>query len=184
MLHFILGGARSGKSRFAQQQAIELSERTHKPVTYIATATAIDEEMRQRIERHQQERPDHWQLLEEPLMLVDALASVNKEHIILIDCLTLWLNNQLYHFPDQDFAQLLESLTLALTNAEQDVILVANEVGLGIIPMGEVSRQFVGQAGWLNQTLAAMVDKVSFVAAGLPMTLKDESVITTENKGL
>jgi len=94
----------------------------------------------------------------------------------LVDCLTLWLNNQLYHFPEQDVEQLFENLATALSDCSADVVLIANEVGLGVIPVGEVSRQFVDAAGWLNQAVARVADKVTFVAAGLPMTLKDNAV--------
>lgn len=177
MIHLILGGARSGKSAFAQKTVAQLQQETGLAITYVATATAIDDEMQNRIERHQKDRPDDWQLSEVPLNLSEFLRETEehqkKPAILLIDCLTLWLNNQLYHFPEQDFALLFEDLSDALETCCSDVFLVANEVGLGIIPMGEVSRQFVDQAGWLNQKMAEIADKVTFVCAGLPLSLKE-----------
>jgi adenosylcobinamide kinase/adenosylcobinamide-phosphate guanylyltransferase len=177
MIHLVLGGARSGKSRFAVEQVIKLSEITNLPVTFIATATASDPEMAQRIAYHEAERPDHWRLAEVPLDLTLLLAEIElfPKQILLIDCLTLWLNNHLFEYPEQDYTILFSELLDALETSKCDIYLVSNEVGLGIIPMGEVSRQFVDQAGWLNQALAARVDKVTFIAAGLPMTLKGTS---------
>lgn len=178
MIHLVLGGARSGKSRFALEQVKHLSESTGLAVTFVATATASDPEMAQRIADHKRERPDHWRLAEVPLDLNLLLAETESspKQILLIDCLTLWLNNQLFDYPEQNFNTLLSELLSALDACKCDIFLVSNEVGLGVIPMGEVSRTFVDQAGWLNQALAAMVDKVTFTAAGLPMTLKDTTL--------
>ena len=177
MIHLILGGARSGKSRFALEQVKQLSEKTDLPVTFVATATSTDPEMAQRIACHQSERPDHWRLAEVPMDLKRLLAETEclPKQILLIDCLTLWLNNQLFEYPEQNFKILFSELLDALQACQSDIFLVSNEVGLGVIPMGEVSRKFVDQAGWLNQALAASVNKVTFIAAGLPMNLKDTS---------
>ena len=177
MIHLVLGGARSGKSRFAVEQVIHLSEKTGLPVTFVATATASDPEMAQRIAYHEAERPEYWRLAEAPLDLALLLTETEffPKQILLIDCLTLWLNNHLFEYPEQDHTNLFSELLDALDACKCDIFLVSNEVGLGIIPMGEVSRQFVDQAGWLNQALAARVDKVTFIAAGLPMTLKGTS---------
>ena len=169
MIQLILGGARSGKSRYAEQLALA----THKPVLYIATAIASDEEMRARIAHHQQQRPTQWKLRECPLDLMGALAEESqKNQTILVDCLTLWLNNQLFHFPNQDFSSLFDSLIKSIGSNKADIILVANEVGLGIIPLGEINRTFVDEAGRLNQRVAQVADKVFFIAAGLPVQLK------------
>jgi len=169
MITLVLGGARSGKSRFAQQLATD----NQLPVLYIATATALDEEMQERIIRHQQDRPSEWQLCECSLDLINTLAEeCQKQQTILVDCLTLWLNNQLFHQPAQDFSALFNRLLSTLSNTNATIIFVANEVGLGVIPLGEVSRQFVDEAGRLNQQLAQIADKVFFIAAGLPLTLK------------
>jgi adenosylcobinamide kinase/adenosylcobinamide-phosphate guanylyltransferase len=177
MIHLVLGGARSGKSRFALEQVMQLSEETNLPVTFVATATASDPEMAQRIAYHEAERPNNWRVAEVPMDLNLLLAETEflPKQILLIDCLTLWLNNQLFEYPEQNFKILFSELLEALKACKCDIFLVSNEVGLGISPMGEVSRTFVDQAGWLNQALAASVDKVTFTAAGLPMTLKDTS---------
>lgn len=178
MISLILGGARSGKSRYAEQ----LASRSQLPVLYIATATALDAEMAARIAHHQQQRPSEWQLCECPLQLAEALAQESKKNqCILVDCLTLWLNNQLFAQPQQDFAQLFNQLLESLQGASAEIIFVANEVGLGVIPLGEISRQFVDEAGRLNQQLAKVADSVVFIAAGLPLYLKgDTSRLTGE----
>ena len=170
----ILGGARSGKSRHAEQRA----SASQLPVVYIATATALDAEMTLRIEHHQQQRPNEWRTRECPLNLAAVLQEeIQQPHTILVDCLTLWLNNQLFEYPEQNFAHLFDELIATVTAASTsaNIILVANEVGLGIIPLGEISRKFVDEAGRLNQRLAQVADKVVFVAAGLPLVLKGKT---------
>lgn len=172
MITLVLGGARSGKSRIAQ----ELASASALPVVYIATATALDDEMATRIEHHQHSRPREWRLRECPLNLIAALQEETQQpQTILVDCLTLWLNNQLFESPEQDFSSLFDALLNSLGANNANVIFVANEVGLGIIPLGEVSRKFVDEAGRLNQQLARISEKVVFVAAGLPLTLKDNT---------
>ncbi len=167
----VLGGARSGKSYFAQQLAVSSTL----PVLYIATATALDDEMVERIAHHKKNRPGDWRLVECPLDLVDVLKDENNRHqIILIDCLTLWLNNQLFSFPEQDFEFLSDELMACIASSSADLVFVANEVGLGIIPLGSISRKFVDEAGRLNQKIAQAVDTVFFIAAGLPFILKSE----------
>lgn len=174
MIELILGGARSGKSRYAQQRATLLASHMDCQVVYIATAQKTDSEMISRIERHQQDRSASWQVEEVPLALCEWLQQAEQlpEQVILVDCLTLWLNNQLYHFPEQDFEALFEQLMRQLVASKHHILLVANEVGLGVIPMGEVSRRFVDLAGWLNQAMAESSDSVTFIAAGLPLSLK------------
>lgn len=172
MIQLILGGARSGKSRHAEQLAMAMQQ----PVLYIATATAFDEEMTTRILHHQQQRAAHWRVRECPLDLIHVLAEeAQHSQTILIDCLTLWLNNQLFHFPNQDFSTLMASLIHAVEGARANIIFVANEVGLGVIPLGETTRKFVDEAGRLNQRIAQRADRVIFVAAGLPLILKDRN---------
>ncbi len=164
----ILGGARSGKSSLAERLA-----KTSEQVTYIATATAFDPEMAKRISLHQQQRPKDWHLLECPLLLAEALNQLSGSgQTVLVDCLTLWLNNQLYHFPEQDFALIRQQLADAVCQFQGQLILVSNEVGMGLVPLGELNRVFVDQQGWLNQQLAALCEAVIFVAAGLPLFLK------------
>lgn len=164
----ILGGARSGKSSLAERLA-----KSSESVTYIATATAFDPEMAERIKLHQQQRPKSWLLIECPLLLNETLQQLSgKGQTVLIDCLTLWLNNQLYHYPEQDFALTRQLLADAVCQFEGKLILVSNEVGMGLVPIGELNRIFVDQQGWLNQQLATVCDDVVFVAAGLPLYLK------------
>ena len=171
MLQLILGGARSGKSRLAEQTAKE----SGLSVVYIATAQALDEEMQQRIQHHQQQRPSHWQLSEEPIFLADQLLQVDQENqLILVDCLTLWLTNLLLAEDTALQQQQTEKLLKVLPQLKSDIILVSNETGLGIVPMGEISRRFVDEAGRLHQALGQLADKVVFCVAGFPMILKGE----------
>lgn len=171
MLQLILGGARSGKSRLAEQTAIN----TQLAVSYVATAQALDPEMQSRIEHHQNQRPAHWSLVEEPLYLANALQKIDSPNqIILVDCLTLWLTNLLL-LDDQSVQQLeCEQLLKVLPTLESEVILVSNETGLGVVPLGEISRRFVDEAGRLHQALGQIADKVVFCVAGFPMILKGE----------
>ncbi|OEY94684.1 bifunctional adenosylcobinamide kinase/adenosylcobinamide-phosphate guanylyltransferase [Acinetobacter proteolyticus] len=171
MLQLILGGARSGKSRLAEQTAQE----TGLSVIYIATAQALDTEMQQRIAHHQQQRPSDWQVFEEPIFLADRLLQCDQANqLILVDCLTLWLTNLLL---DEDPAlqqQQMQKLFEVLPQLQSQIILVSNETGLGVVPMGEISRRFVDEAGRLHQTLGQLANKVMFCVAGFPMILKDE----------
>ncbi|RYY75065.1 MAG: bifunctional adenosylcobinamide kinase/adenosylcobinamide-phosphate guanylyltransferase [Gammaproteobacteria bacterium] len=165
----IIGGARSGKSRYAE----ELASQDGEAVCYVATALAFDKEMEERILHHQARRPAQWTLHECPLALPQLLSvEAKKEQTILVDCLTMWVNNQIYENPTQDFSQLFLSLSDSVVDAKAHVIFVANEVGLGIIPLGEITRQFVDEAGRLNQQIAKLADKVRFMVAGLPLALK------------
>lgn len=168
--HLILGGARSGKSKYAEQCATDLALNNDQQVFYIATATADDEEMHTRIHHHQQRRSSNWSLIEEPTQLADAISQTPVEATVLVDCFTLWLSNCLH----QDcWAQQRDAL-LRLVRQEQqrNLVLVSNEVGTGIVPMGKLSRQFVDESGWLHQTVATHCHKVSLVCAGLPLALK------------
>jgi adenosylcobinamide kinase / adenosylcobinamide-phosphate guanylyltransferase len=172
MIALVLGGARSGKSSFAQQ----LASKYNSSVLYIATATPFDEEMAERIAHHQQNRPAEWRVRECPLDLISVLAEETKKNqIILVDCLTLWLNNQLFYSPEQNCSVLSHALITTLHTCKFPIILVANEVGLGVIPMGEINRKFVDEAGRLNQKIAQAASKVFFIAAGLPLVMKDEA---------
>lgn len=171
MLQLILGGARSGKSRLAEK----IAKDTGLTVTYVATAQALDEEMQQRIQYHQQQRPADWHLCEEPRLLADQLQLLDQEnHVILVDCLTLWLTNLL--LSDDIALQQIETEKLlnVLTKLKSHIILVSNETGLGVVPMGEISRRFVDEAGRLHQALGQIANTVMFCVAGFPMILKDE----------
>jgi adenosylcobinamide kinase/adenosylcobinamide-phosphate guanylyltransferase len=169
----ILGGARSGKSALAER----LAQESGLAVTYIATATAVDGEMRHRIEQHQQRRPRDWQLIEEPLRLAGILEkSAHQGRCLLVDCLTLWLSNLMHMDDGVHFESECEQLLDLLPSLPGRVIFVSNEVGLGIVPMGELSRRFQDEAGRLNQAMAAACDRVVFTVAGLPQVLKGEAL--------
>lgn len=171
--HLILGGARSGKSSYAEQLARE----SGLAVTYIATAQVYDEEFKARITHHQQRRPDNWALVEEPHYLARILASLAKpEQCLIVDCLTLWLAQwicQDCHPPkDSSWLNEREQLLHVLTTLPGTIILVSNEVGMGIVPLGEINRQFQDEQGRLNQAVAKLASRVEFIAAGLPIKLK------------
>jgi len=169
----ILGGARSGKSALACQ----LAAQSGLAVTYIATASPGCRDGT-RIQHHQQECPADWQLVEAPVALAQAIAAhAGDGRCLLVDCLTLWLTNLLHDAdgqpqPDTLLSEHFLALEQALEQAAGTIVLVSNEVGLGIIPLGELTRRFVDEAGRLNQRLARLADHVFFVAAGLPLPLK------------
>jgi adenosylcobinamide kinase/adenosylcobinamide-phosphate guanylyltransferase len=165
----ILGGVRSGKSRHAG----EIARAAGCAVTVIATGTAQDQEMMERIELHRAQRPKEWSVVEEPVRLASALAAAaSPSRIVIVDCLTLWLTNLLCGEDpgalQRESTQLLELLPLL----PGDCVLVSNEVGLGIIPANALARRFADEAGTLHQQLAALCDRVIFMAAGLPLRLK------------
>ncbi len=170
MKELILGGARSGKSYYAELRA----KQSGLDVIYVATAQALDAEMQQRIQHHQQQRPSHWKLIEEPLELVSVLKkNATSSSCILVDCLTLWLSNQLC--ADEHKLQLeknIDELIKVLPELSGHIIFVSNEVSMGIIPMGEMNRQFVDEAGRLHQRLAAICENVTFMVAGIPSHIK------------
>ncbi|WMB73932.1 bifunctional adenosylcobinamide kinase/adenosylcobinamide-phosphate guanylyltransferase [Shewanella oncorhynchi] len=211
MIHLVLGGARSGKSRYGEALVRQYTALGF-DACYVATAQALDDEMATRIAKHQAGRSDdgiEWQLFEESLALTALLKRLAKPgRVILVDCLTLWLTNQLLasnvNIDDEpaptewnatDFA-VSTSATSTFGNSISDdkahaswqaektafvdslvelegvVVLISNEVGSGIVPLGELSRQFVDEAGWLNQAVAALADNVTLVVAGLPLALK------------
>lgn len=176
----ILGGARSGKSAYAES----LASASGREVVYIATARAGDGEMALRIAHHRQQRPAIWTTVEEPLALGDALLQWSAPgRLLLVDCLTLWLSNLLFA-EDQDFPEVgritppacfavqRERFLQALGEVHGDVVLVSNEVGMGVVPFGAVTRWFADEAGRLNQAVAARCERAVLVAAGLPLVLK------------
>lgn len=172
MKELILGGARSGKSALAEHLAAE----SGLEVIYIATATAGDGEMAERIAHHQSRRPEHWTLVEESVYLADTLQQYAAPYrCLLVDCLTLWLNNLLFACPPETtFAAQRDALLDTLSGLSAQVLLVSNEVGLGVVPMGEVSRRFVDESGRLHQQLAQICERVTLVVAGLRYPLKEE----------
>jgi adenosylcobinamide kinase/adenosylcobinamide-phosphate guanylyltransferase len=177
----VLGGARSGKSAHAERLAHE----SGKEIVYVATSRAGDTEMSSRIAHHRERRPSHWETVEEEL----ALAAALREHcapqrLVLVDCLTLWLSNLMFcdgrtwpdvgelSLPERFHAERAALLDLLDGGPPGDIVFVSNEVGMGIVPWGAVSRCFADEAGRLNQAVAARVDRALFVAAGLPLVLK------------
>jgi adenosylcobinamide kinase/adenosylcobinamide-phosphate guanylyltransferase len=169
----ILGGARSGKSLYAER----LVEGAACAGTYCATAEAGDREMAQRIAAHRARRGRFWRTVEEPLAVASVIADeATAERPLLVDCLTLWLSNLL--LAGTPVEQEAERLCGALRLAAGPVVLVANEVGMGLVPQTPIGRQFRDAAGRLNQQVAALADRVVFIAAGLPLLLKEAEPIT------
>lgn len=187
--YLILGGARSGKSGYAEDIARHITRDTTQHttkhtdsngnVTYIATATAFDDEMKVRIERHQADRPNDWKNIEEPIYLAKTLLQHSSEDkVILVDCLTLWINNLLM----QEDTNLLKGSDLlkneidnfinCLDKLSGTVIFVSNEVGMGVIPMGSITRQFVDESGRLHQQLGKHVNHVLLMVAGIATVVK------------
>ena len=163
----VLGGARSGKSRYAQGRAEALAGE----MIYLASAQAFDDEMRERIALHRADRGPRWSTVEAPLELAEAITVYSTpETVVLVDCLTLWASNLM--LAERDTAAATEGLTRSLSSARGPVILVANEVGLGIVPDNALARRFRDVAGKINQEVARAVDSAIFIAAGLPISLK------------
>jgi adenosylcobinamide kinase/adenosylcobinamide-phosphate guanylyltransferase len=176
-LTFILGGARSGKSAHAERLAAD----SGLPVTYVATASVAalvgDGEFAARVEQHRERRPAHWALVEAPLDLGGVVRELDREgHVVLIDCLTLWLANLLFpadgSVPDGPPLQAFSAFDTALARVRGKMIVVSNEIGLGVVPMGSVTRLYVDELGRLNQRVAAASTHVTMMVAGLPLVLK------------
>lgn len=167
-LTLIVGGARSGKSAFAERLVVG-SGRARR---YIATAEAWDDEMRTRIAQHRRERGEDWVTVEAPMDLPAALASVSPDEVVLLDCATLWLTNQL--LAERDLEAVTDGLIRALAACKGPVVIVSNEVGSGIVPENALARRFRDEQGRLNQRLAAEAALVVTVIAGLPLVLKGQ----------
>lgn len=173
----ILGGARSGKSSHAQR----LAEATGSPVTFIATAQALDEEMTARIQKHRLERPTSWETLEIPCNLASHVPQI-KSQVVLLDCITLLISNLLMQFVTDDLVdetpfflsieKEIEALIAAIHTQDQDWFIISNEVGLGLVPPYPMGRAYRDALGWANQRLARDADKVLFMVAGIPMVVK------------
>ena len=169
-LTLILGGARSGKSRYAERLVVGSGLA---PV-YVATAEALDDEMAARIAAHRVRRDASWRTVEEPLDLVAVLQKeCRPDRAVLVDCLTLWLTNLMVN--ERPVVEEVEGLVAALPDLSGPVVLVSNEVGLGVVPTDPMARAFVDHAGWLHQRIAEQADVVVLVAAGLPLRLKSPS---------
>ncbi len=172
-LTLILGGARSGKSSFAVELARKYND---VPVIYVATAQAMDDEMRERIKQHKRLRPASWQVIESPKDVAQTVTGLSAK-LILIDCLTLYVTNMLLDDNKQKakeayITEEIERLCTASKNSAADVIMVSNEVGLGIVPADPVSRSFRDIAGKTNQIAASRADEVYLITAGIPQRLK------------
>ncbi len=169
MITLILGGVRSGKSKLAEQWAKD----SELNVCYIATSEPLDNEMSDRVMLHRERRPTQWGLVEEPILLADALLSAaTKDTCILVDCLTLWLTNLLMKDDDALFAREKQALLDVIPTLPGKLIMVSNETNMGIVPMGELSRKYCDEAGWLHQSIAELSDQVVLTVAGLPHVLK------------
>jgi adenosylcobinamide kinase / adenosylcobinamide-phosphate guanylyltransferase len=177
----ILGGARSGKSTYAQQLAQQLAEAAGKPVTFVATAVAFDAEMTARIAAHRAERPAGWLTLETPVGVGEAVREQALPNgVVLVDCLTLLANNVLFALPDPENAPAaqsaldaeVEALLAAWEDGSNDWIIVSNEVGLGLVPEYPLGRLYRDVLGRANQRLAQAATRVIFMVAGLPMLVK------------
>lgn len=167
----VIGGARSGKSRYAQS----LAETSGKTPVLIATAAAGDAEMAQRIVRHRTERGAHWRVVEEEVNVAEALRrEAEADKLVVVDCLTLWLSNLM--LGSKDIEAHCEALAQLVPALSGPVIFVSNEVGLGIVPESALGREFRDAQGRLNQTLGSVCEAVVLVAAGLPLRLKPEAV--------
>lgn len=178
--HLVIGGARSGKTRHALKLAESVAAERCAPVIYVATAEPGDAEMAERIARHRAERPPTWRTIEAPRALAEALTRVATDTVIVIDCLTLWLSNALL----QDFNEARPSDELPCWIAECDALLrflrefsgvavmVSNEVGSGIVPVSALARRFQDEQGRLNQALAALCERVTWVVAGIAVPIK------------
>ncbi len=169
-LFFITGGARSGKSAYAEKLALEIAGKR----AYLATAQALDAEMAAKIEKHRKDRSSAWDTYEEPLAVADLLRKISGRYqVALLDCLTLWLSNIMAHTGgDGAVLQGMDSLVKALSDFQGTCIVVSNEVGLGIVPDNPVARKFRDFAGMMNQKIAQAADEVYFTASGIPMKIK------------
>ncbi|WP_437880610.1 bifunctional adenosylcobinamide kinase/adenosylcobinamide-phosphate guanylyltransferase [Pseudomonas sp. LRF_L74] len=173
MLELILGGARSGKSRLAERLASE----SGLEVVYIATSQPLDGEMNARVAQHRARRPESWGLVEEAVQLARVLREqASEQRCLLVDCLTLWLTNLLMLDDDTRLQAERDALLASLADLPGRIILVSNETGLGVVPLGELTRRYVDEAGWLHQAIAERSQRVVFTVAGLPMTLKGEAL--------
>ena len=169
-IYFITGGARSGKSAFAEKVASELAGKR----AYLATAQALDPEMAARIEKHRKDRGTAWDTFEEPLAVAELLKKLSGRYdVVLLDCLTLWLSNVMAHSEGDGVVSFRsDELVAAINDFNGVCIVVSNEVGLGIVPDNPLARRFRDFAGILNQRVALTADDVYFTAAGIPLKIK------------
>jgi adenosylcobinamide kinase / adenosylcobinamide-phosphate guanylyltransferase len=165
---FVIGGCRSGKSRHALELSEQISDINR---VFIATCVPYDEEMKDRVRRHQKDRDSSWKTVDAPLELADAILKYSQSaHVLLVDCLTLWMSNLLME--SENIETRVEQLIVAINQAPCQVIVVSNEVGTGIVPTNALARQYRDAAGFANQKVAACVDKVIWMVAGIPVIIK------------
>ena len=167
-LTFVLGGASSGKSAFAERLVVN----TNAPKTYLATSQVFDDEMAEKVRLHIDARGQNWRTIEEPLDMAKALSDTTAGDVVLLDCASMWLTNHL--MADTDLETETETLMTALSNCPSRIVVVSNEVGMGIVPDNALARRFRIEQGKLNQRLAAASDLAVFVVAGLPQVLKGQ----------
>lgn len=167
----ITGGMRSGKSK----EALKISKKFPGPKIFVATAEAFDDGMRERIKRHKEERDKDFETIEEPLYLGKAIQKISSG-VVIIDCLTVWTNNLLYHFNnDEKTIQIeIESFFKAVESSSLNLIIITNEVGSGVIPVSELSRKFIDRLGRLNQEIASISDEVILMTSGISLTIKGD----------
>lgn len=170
MIELIAGGARSGKSSYALRTAEALDG--DKIFVATATVTSEDPSMARRIERHKAERSIHWKLIEEPFRLPRVVQRAREGDVLVIDCLTLWLSNWLCSDQANRWPEQKQHFLDALARTTATIFLVTNEVGMGVVPMGSLSRDFIDQSGWLHQDIAQLADKVTLVRFGIPTSIK------------
>ncbi|MGX1587222.1 bifunctional adenosylcobinamide kinase/adenosylcobinamide-phosphate guanylyltransferase [Brevundimonas diminuta] len=169
-LTLVLGGARSGKSGYAQRQAEQAAEAAGRLPVFIATAEAFDDEMRDRIARHQAERGQGWRQVEAPLNLAEAVRALSAKDVAVVDCLTLWLSNQM--LVERDLAAAVDDLAQALAACPATLWVVSNEVGWSLVPDNPLGRHFRDEAGRLNQRIAAVADAACLIVAGMRLPLE------------
>jgi adenosylcobinamide kinase/adenosylcobinamide-phosphate guanylyltransferase len=168
----VVGGAKSGKSRFAMDACNALDRKR----IFLATAQALDREMEERILRHRAERGPSWLTVEEPIEIASTIRTMdNQDTVILVDCLTLWLNNLFMKYGDEGekIGRNIDDLVGKLSDVRGAVVVVSNEVGMGVVPENELSRRYRDTAGLLNQRVAGVADKVIAILAGQPLVVKD-----------
>lgn len=171
MIIFVTGGARSGKSDFAQ----DMAEKIEGKRVFVATAQAFDEEMAERIQKHQENRGTRWDALEEPINLGGAIRSVLGQYkTILVDCLTVWMSNLLLEYQDQNerISEIVDDFFSGLSESDETIIVVSNEVGMGIVPDNKLARDYRDQLGFLNQRMARRADDVYVLFSGIPVKIK------------
>ncbi len=166
---FLLGGARSGKSRLA----VDLAHRSGAPVTFLATGQASDDEMETRIRRHRAGRPDDWALVEEPVNLVEAIAGCDPAGTLILDCVTLWISNLLADHTDEEIMSVVGSAAGSAAERLGTTIVVSNEVGTGLVPMDPLGRRFRDLQGFANQVFARASTQAYLVVAGRALELED-----------